>query len=351
MINIFLEILFSLKYPLFVLLISFFLISYYWEKISIIFDLKAYVNVQRAHKDEVSRLGGFFIYIFLLWVSIFVFIEQKFIFNIIISAIPFMLISIKEDLFHDTSPKNRLIFMILSCLIFFNLNPLEYPIIQLPFLGQVIDFYPFNIIFFTFSVLVIMNGTNLIDGMNGLFGFSTLTQLIILGFLAYAYGDYDFLKLITIITIPLLMFLIFNFPFGKIFIGDCGCYLYGFFLSILIIAFFGKHTDLISWLAVLIVIYPSFEVLFSFFRKKFFSSIRVIDPDANHIHTLQYKLNLKKESPNPNSYATVKLGYLFIWPLIASLLFSNNLHMVVYSILLFITCYLIHYIYLKTQLK
>jgi UDP-GlcNAc:undecaprenyl-phosphate/decaprenyl-phosphate GlcNAc-1-phosphate transferase len=351
MINNFLEILSLLMYPLFGLLISFLIISFYWGKIFIIFNLKAYESVQRVHEDEVPRLGGLFTYIFLLYVAMFELIEQKFIFNIIISAIPFILISIKEDLFHNTIPRNRLIFMTLSCLIFFNLNPIEFPVIELPYLGNVLSFYPVSLIFFTFSVLVVMNGTNLIDGMNGLFGFSSLTQLIILGFLAYGYGDYEYLRLITIITIPLFVFLIFNFPFGKVFIGDCGCYFYGFVISLTTIAFFGKHTDLISWLAVLIVIHPSFEVLFSFCRKMFYSNIRVSDPDSYHIHNLQYKLNLKCNSVNPNSYATVKLAYLFILPLISSLLFSKNLYMIIFSIFFYIICYVIHYAYLNARVN
>ena len=55
------------------------------------------------------------------------------------------------------------------------------------------------------------------------------------------------------------MFVIFNFPIGKIFVGDFAAYFYGFLNSILTIYFFGKHSDLLSWLAILILFFGSFH--------------------------------------------------------------------------------------------
>ena len=194
--NNFLEILFLIKYQLVGLFFTFLLLSFYWNPILKFLKLKPYENVQRAHKKEVSRLGGLVIYLFFWVLYWFEFIQNMFFFNLLISAIPFVFISTKEDLFHNTAPKNRLIFMTVSCLIFFYINPIIFPVIDIPIIGQLISLYPVNIIFFTFSTLVVMNGMNVIDGMNGLCSFTVSSILIGLIFLSNIYCDNQTLKLI-----------------------------------------------------------------------------------------------------------------------------------------------------------
>ena len=150
----FFEQLFQLKYNFLVLFIVFYILSFHWMFIFKRFNLSPYKSVQRVHVDEVSRLGGLVIYIFLWFVWLLDFIKDTFFLNMLISSIPFVLISIKEDLFHNTQPKLRLVSMILSCLIFFYISDINYPEINIPFLGKIISSFPMNIIFFSFCILV-----------------------------------------------------------------------------------------------------------------------------------------------------------------------------------------------------
>ena len=264
------------------------MLSLYWLKIFNYFKLKTYTNIQRVHKNEIPRLGGFFIYLF-LWVVFFIgLIDDNFFYNLLISSIPFVAISLKEDLFHDTSPKNRLILMVFSCLIFFYINPIYFPVIEIPYIGKIISLYPISIIFFTFSILVVMNGMNFIDGMNGLCGFTSSVILIVLIFLSNTYYDDQTIKLSYMYLAPMLIFLIFNFPFGKLFFGDMGAYFYGYLISILIINFFGRHENLLSWMAVLILFYPCMELLFSFIRK-IKSNTNPFNPDNRHLHSIIFQ--------------------------------------------------------------
>jgi len=237
--------------------------------------------------------------------------------------------------------------MLIGCLIFFYINPLDFPIIDFPYLGQVISYYPIGIIFFTFSIIVVMNGMNLIDGMNGLFCLSALTILIALSFLATYLNDYEIVKLCIVFSLPLLCFLIFNFPFGKIFIGDLGAYFYGFCLSIVTIKLFGKHNELLTWIALILLIYPSFELLFSFIRK-FKSRISPLSPDNLHLHSLlnKYLFFLTQNYILSNSFTTIFLFFFWLIPPIIAISINQVLFL-----FLFLSFYVLFYFYFYNFIK
>jgi UDP-GlcNAc:undecaprenyl-phosphate/decaprenyl-phosphate GlcNAc-1-phosphate transferase len=337
-----LEIFLLIKYPLIGLFFIFAIISFYWDPIFKFLNLKTYNNIQRVHTNEVSRLGGLIIYLFFWSLNLLDLIENKLFFNILISAIPFVLISLKEDLFHNSTPKNRLLLMIISCLIFFYINPVTFPVIDIPFIGRVISLYPVSIIFFTFSILVIMNGTNLIDGLNGLFGFSSFIQLLSIYILAFLVNDTEIKYLIGFFIIPICIFLFFNYPFGKIFAGDLGAYFYGYTNSILVICFFGRHPELLTWYALIILFYPSMELLFSFMRKKF-KNVDPFSPDDNHLHSYIYKcLKRRFTKIYANSIAT-----LFYIPLFILILLINYFHQFIsfYYLLMILIFFSLLYIF------
>jgi len=330
-----------MKYPLFGLFLSFLILSFFWIYIFRTFNLKAYKNIQRVHQDEVSRLGGFIIYLF-LWMMYYL-NGNFFLLSLLISAIPIILISLKEDLFQNTLPKNRLLLMIMSCSIFFYVNPINLPIIDIPYFGYLISLFPFNYFFFIFALLVLINGMNFIDGVNGLFGFTALFQLISLGLLSFAFNDFDSINLIVIFSLPLIIFLLFNFPFGKIFIGDLGAYFYGFIIGFLTIYIFGKYYGDQSWIAVLILIYPCFETLFSILRKMI-SKTNPSYPDQKHIHTKLFKLLIRGGGLIETSLKIILILFPFIGFSLISLLVKDSYFLIMFFLILFILIYLVIYI-------
>jgi len=140
-----------------------------------------------------------------------------------------------------------------------------------------------QIAFFSFSVVVIMNGNNLIDGANGLMPMSSIFQCLSLLFLCIISGDLINMSRVLLILIPLLIFLIFNYPLGKIFMGDFGAYFIGFLVANMCIIFFAEHPEINTWNAVLILFYPAFELLFSIVRKVSQNYDPTL-PDPNHLH-------------------------------------------------------------------
>jgi UDP-N-acetylmuramyl pentapeptide phosphotransferase/UDP-N-acetylglucosamine-1-phosphate transferase len=341
MINEFIKVFNYYQSYILILITMFLIMTLFWKNITSFFNLKSYSNSHRIHFGEISRLGGHCIYGFLILFSIHGSIEYSFVNNILISSFPFFLICLKEDLFHNTSPQIRLVCMILSCLIFFYINPIQFPNIDLPILNNILNNEFINLVFFIFSLLVLMNGMNLIDGLNGLFSFTAIFQLFSLIVIANIYNEHEVIVLSVIFLIPLIIFLIFNFPFGFIFSGDFGAYFYGFVIGLLTLYLFGKNSFILSWLAVLILIYPCMELLFSFIRKKFLNSSNPFDPDKNHLHTkIAIYLSNKIRSKYANPLGTILLIIFWLSPTIFTYYFFNDVLLIFSFILFFVILYI-----------
>ena len=113
MLDNFLNIILQIKIPLILLVIIFVALSFFWKQLFKLFKLKPYKAVQRVHYDEISRLSGFVIYLFFTTLCVLDITKSSLIINIIIAFIPVVIISLKEDLLHNTSPKSRIFSMIL----------------------------------------------------------------------------------------------------------------------------------------------------------------------------------------------------------------------------------------------
>jgi UDP-GlcNAc:undecaprenyl-phosphate GlcNAc-1-phosphate transferase len=350
MINQSLDILRLIQFELIGLFVVFFAISFFWKNIYSSLSLKSYQSKQRLHQDEIPRIGGLIIYVFLSITAFFA-IDSSLLNIILVSAIPIVFISVKEDLFHNTRPNNRLIFMVASTSLFIYLLPTNLPEIDLPLLNLFLSFSVIKELFFIFSMLVIINGNNLIDGVNGNMALTNIVQLCVLFMLAINVNDYFIAELCIILIIPLIIFLIFNFPFGKIFGGDGGAYFYGFSISAAIIYFFGMHNQLLSWNAVLILIYPSTELLFSFIRKKFFDNKSPLQADGKHLHTIIYRILVHgKKSFSNNSIVVLYLSPLILYPFLIIYNFFQ-IYNLFFLLFIFILFYIFIYLYIINKFK
>ena len=350
MFNNFIQTLHSVAFETGCLFMIFAAISIFWKKIFVFLSLKTYQSKQRLHQDEVPRIAGLMIYIFLTIVALFS-IESHYLNVILISALPIVLIGSKEDLFHNTSPKLRLIMMTISAALLIYLLPSNLPEIDFPLINQILSMGFMKEIFFIFSILVIINGNNLIDGVNGNLAFTNIIQLISVGLLAFMVGDDVIVQLSCLLLLPLIVFAVFNFPFGKIFCGDAGAYFYGFAISASVIYLFGKYDQLLSWNAVLILIYPSIELLFSFIRKKIFENKSPLTPDTKHLHSLVFRCLSKRLKLTNNSFVVIFLLPLITAPYLVYLYFNNIIKIVIYIFLIFVIYFLMYLYFLNSISK
>ena len=299
----------------FMIMIYFFIITQWANVFKKIPTLRNYNGIQRTHDGEIARFGGI-----ISWLGILIFYllsEQGdsylFIEKILISSLPLLIISMKEDLLHNTNVKLRLAAMTLSIFIFFTTYPIKFPQIDFLFFDNLFSSLKFvEIIFFTFLVLVIINGNNLIDGTNGLMPMTIIAQLSCLFYLSLNTDDFDNMNNIIYFATPIILLLFFNNPKCLIFIVETVANFFGFIISMLTIYIYGCHPEIPTWGAVLILFYPGFEVLFSVIRKTFERKSPFL-PDPHHLHLKIFHI-LKNKTSNSRVANLMVMPCLFlIW--------------------------------------
>lgn len=161
--------------------------------------------------------------------------------------------------------------------------------IGIPFLDDLFTNSPFAILFTAIAVGGVANSINIIDGHNGL---SSGYAIIVLAAFAWVSAKtHDTLLFHTSLTLigALLGFLVWNWPKGKIFLGDGGAYMLGFFLAELAVLLVVRNPEISPWFPLLLLIYPVFETLFSIFRRRFIHNQSPSEPDNKHMHQLVYR--------------------------------------------------------------
>lgn len=289
-----------------------------WPKIISKFGLKKYQGVQRIHLGEVPRIGGLIsvIGIFLYWMMCADGKVMPFVETLLISSLPLVMISIKEDFFHNTRTSSRLIMMFLSCFLFFYYYDIKFPLIEFPGLGPLIgSSILMSWLFYAFCVVVIINGNNLIDGTNGLMPMSIIMQCSSLFYICFETENFTNMICLIYILIAMVIFLIFNYPWGKVFMGDLGAYFFGFSISLLTIVIYGENPELPTWSAILILFYPALELLFSLCRKVL-EGQNPMSADSHHLHLKMFYF-LTKDGIKPmvsNALVMPCIGLIWSMP-------------------------------------
>ena len=144
-----------------------------------------------------------------------------------------------------------------------------------------------NLLFTSFCILVVINGSNFMDGLNTLAVGYCLLILFSLIFIflnnQIIFPNYDLL-LITVVS--LLVVFLFNI-FGKIYLGDNGAYLVAFIISILLIETSKANYIVSPFYVANLLWYPAFENFFSIIRK-IIQKKSPMSPDNHHLHQLLF---------------------------------------------------------------
>ena len=180
--------------------------------------------------------------------------------------------------------------MIQIILIIFFVISLNISIIDLRFgfLNEILNNFYLNIFFVSFCFLVLINGSNFIDGCNGLaIGY----YLIIYFFLYYLIKNQIIVSEINLflsLIFCLLILLIFNL-LNKLFLGDNGIYVLSVITGYILIEIANLNNYISPYYIMNLLWYPAFEILFSMFRK-IRSNFSPMEPDTNHLHQLLFFL-------------------------------------------------------------
>ena len=156
-----------------------------------------------------------------------------------------------------------------------------------------------SVILTLFTIIVITNSFNLIDGVDGLAGSLGLLTSIVFGIYFFMIGEVMFAVMALTLAGSLVAFLIYNFSPAKIFMGDTGSLLLGLLNSIFVIKFISVASnpstsiplESAPALGFAILIVPLFDTL-RVFSLRIFNRRSPFSPDRNHIHHFLLDLGL-----------------------------------------------------------
>ena len=247
-----------------------------------------------AHRESVPTLGGIAIFagvIFsvVLWTPFQVFTDLQY---ILCAFIILFLIGVKDDL-DPVRPWKKLIAQIIAAsILIFKANIMftgmhgVFGIEELP--------HWLCVSFTLFTILVIINSLNLIDGINGLSASTVVLISTTLGLWFYMIDRIELTILALSLAGATIAFLKYNYTPARIFMGDTGSLFIGAVCSVLIIQFVELQGSLPAGrfvfhsapaIAIGIMILPLFDTL-RVFIIRLSKGRSPFQPDRNHIHHL-----------------------------------------------------------------
>ncbi len=280
-----------------------------FKKRGIFLNYSGDIHQSFSNKKNVPLAGGLFILI-----PIVFFLNDLFINCFIISI---YLVGFFSDRKILVSPKKRFLIQCILIMIFVLSFDLTINSSRIELFDILLNNKFFAIIFTSFCLLILINGSNFIDGLNGLLISFTITIFFILTKLNLIDGSFISDQSANLIMLILLLLLFLN-VFNILMLGDSGAYLLGFFIGFTIITAHINNPDISPYFFISLIWYPCFENLFSILRKlnRDFSPLK---PDSKHLHQLVFffiskKFNLKLIlSNNLSSTIIFLLNFLIIY--------------------------------------
>jgi UDP-N-acetylmuramyl pentapeptide phosphotransferase/UDP-N-acetylglucosamine-1-phosphate transferase len=254
-------------------------------------------GVQKVHTTAVPRIGGVAVlvgivaglWLFdLLWPEALAPRRIHRLSALIAVAAPAFMAGIIEDVTKRVSVKVRLAATILSALLASFALSATVTEINIWGVDLLLLFTPIAVCVTALIVAGGANAINIIDGFNGLSSSTLILMAGGLGFVAWQHND-QFVMLLGALCIgATLGFLVFNYPRGKLFLGDGGAYFLGFWVAEMAVLLV-RHPEINAWKLLGICGYPVIEVMFSIYRRKFIKKVSPGAADALHLHTLIYR--------------------------------------------------------------
>lgn len=259
--------------PIFILIIN-----YFFKKYQLISNFSGEKHQTFVGKKNIPLSGGIFL------ISFFIFINNFYFFSVFIFLI--FAIGFSSDTKFLSSPRLRLFIQSIIVFLFVYLFNVQIGQTRIYLLDLVLNNILLSYLFSSFCLLIVINGSNFIDGLNGLaLGYYlTITSIIFkLGFLGSLGLEEEKLFLFIFVIICLFLFNIFNY----LYIGDSGAYLLGFIFGYALIVIYQLNQSLSPFFIILLLWYPCFENLFSIVRKYKLRKSPAL-PDTKHFHQLLF---------------------------------------------------------------
>lgn len=305
------------------------------KKYHIKYSLDENRGPQKVHSLKIMRIGGIITIPSYLLASYFFEHDRLFFFELSLSFIPAYIYGLREDFFKNITPFKRFIAILLSAIlikIYLGISLTDFGLFKIN--------QTYLIIFITvIGITTLANAFNIIDGLNGLSLGTTIINLLFIFLISMKVQDNFIQNLCLFLIFPFITMILFNFPTARIFSGDAGAYVMGFSVSVAAILIAENNNSVNPFCSLLIIIYPLYECIRSFFRR-LFTGRRIDVPDNFHLHSLIYKylqkkMNLKFANPIASCSILILPFLCSLW----SYIYNNQQYKLILGIFIFIMIY------------
>ena len=243
-------------------------------------------GVQKVHIHPTPRVGGIAIAAgVLIGYALASPSIQILLGPLLLAGSPAFVFGLVEDITKQVSIRTRLLATMGCGVLGWAITGYSITHANVPGLDWLLGFTIFSVLFTAFAVGGIANAINIIDGFNGLSAGTVIIILIALALMTAGLGDRDLATVCLILAGVVIGFLVVNWPFGKIFMGDGGAYFLGFALAWIAVLMSQRHPDVSAWAPMLVCGFPILEVLFSIMRRHR-RKLSPGHPDRLHLHSL-----------------------------------------------------------------
>ena len=325
--------------------IFFLITSIYFSKKKNIFlnlhHLSSHKNFVENSKNIPVLLGLFFLF----GLIVFNYINNI---NLLFLCFSIFILGFLLDLGINISPRWRVLsqfVLVLILIIFFDIKIID---LRADLLNNFLQVNYLSIFFTAFCFLVLINGSNFIDGLNTLLlGYYIIIYSVIYFFQIYV-GPINVFGILSILSIIFL----FNF-LGRSFTGDGGSYLISFITGYLLLTIHKNTNSYISpYYFCLLLWYPAFENLFSIIRKRIKNKNPAI-ADNQHLHHLIYiyfKQNFNAKL-NRNTLSAFLINFYNLTILLIGSFYLTKTKILILLIFFNILVYSSFYYYLSLKIK
>ncbi len=284
---------------------------------------------QAVHRRPTPRLGGIAIFVALLLSSVFApgEVSTRYILFMLSVSVLFF-VGLVEDIGIGVSPMKRLLAAAFASILVIISLEVWLPRTGVPFLEPYMENWLVGIGLTLLVTVGMANGFNLIDGVNGLAAFTACVSAAALALIAEQAGYVAMVQLATMLFVCILGFLLLNYPFGLIFLGDAGAYTLGFVLSWFGISILLNAPDASPWAILLTMFWPVADTVLAIFRRAR-RKAPTMKPDRLHVHQLVLRaLEIyilgrgRRHLANP--LTTLVLAPFVIAPAVAGVMYWND---------------------------
>ena len=319
------------------------------KKFHLLNDEIKYSNHKKFGKNNISPviLGG----IYFIIVILFFFTNELLILKISLLFILFLgLLSDKNIL---PSPKIRIIFKFLILFFLVYYSDLKIQNLENDYLNFILSYDQINLFFTIFCLAILLNGSNFIDGLNGLLSGYFLLLLLSIFFVSFRYEGIIFVYQDEVKIIFLSLNILY-FNIRKVY-RDGGSYLLAAFIGYYLIEYFylNPHVHISPYYIASILWYPAFENLFSILRRVLRKN-EVSEPDNKHLHQLIFLFIKSKEifeDKKINSASSIIILFLNLPSFVLSSLLATHSQILLFIILMNIILYILIYNFISKNLK